>query len=117
MKLLVPGSLCLVRRLVLDSSFLVLSSLLLRRPGSQENRTNHQPPTTNHQETKEMPIRRFEEIEGWQLARELTKQVYTVAMRGAFAKDLDCETRLPGQRDRRCITSLKGLTAEVMLSS
>lgn len=34
-----------------------------------------------------MPIRRFEEIESWQLARELTKQVYAVAMRGAFAKD------------------------------
>ncbi|MCE3017878.1 MAG: four helix bundle protein [Pirellula sp.] len=34
-----------------------------------------------------MSIRRFEEIEGWQLARELTKNVYSVAMRGAFAKD------------------------------
>lgn len=34
-----------------------------------------------------MTIRRFEEIEGWQLARELTKQVYSVAMAGAFAKD------------------------------
>ena len=34
-----------------------------------------------------MSIRRFEEIEGWQLARELTKRVYAVAMRGAFAKD------------------------------
>lgn len=34
-----------------------------------------------------MAIRRFEEIEGWQLARELTKGVYAVAMRGAFAKD------------------------------
>ena len=34
-----------------------------------------------------MSIRRFEEIEGWQMARELTKQVYSVAMRGAFAKD------------------------------
>ena len=34
-----------------------------------------------------MPIRRFEDIEGWQLARELTKQIYTVARRGAFAKD------------------------------
>ena len=32
-------------------------------------------------------IRRFEEIEGWQLARELTRRVYAVAMRGAFAKD------------------------------
>jgi four helix bundle protein len=34
-----------------------------------------------------MTIRRFEDIEGWQLARELTKQVYAVAMHGAFAKD------------------------------
>jgi four helix bundle protein len=34
-----------------------------------------------------MTIRRFEDIEGWQLARELTKGVYAVAMRGAFAKD------------------------------
>lgn len=34
-----------------------------------------------------MPIRRIEDIEGWQMARELTKLVYTVAMRGAFAKD------------------------------
>ena len=34
-----------------------------------------------------MPIRRFEEIEGWQMAKELTKLVYAVAMRGALAKD------------------------------
>lgn len=34
-----------------------------------------------------MSIRRFEDIEGWQLARELSKRVYSVAMRGAFAKD------------------------------
>jgi four helix bundle protein len=34
-----------------------------------------------------MSIRRFEDIEGWQLARELTRLVYAVAMRGAFAKD------------------------------
>ncbi|WP_182865449.1 four helix bundle protein [Stieleria mannarensis] len=34
-----------------------------------------------------MSIRRFEEIEGWQLARELTNQVYAVASRGAFARD------------------------------
>ena len=33
-----------------------------------------------------MKITRFEDIEGWQLARELTKQVYAVAMRGLFAK-------------------------------
>ncbi len=34
-----------------------------------------------------MKITRFEDIEGWQLARELTKQVYAVAMRGTFSKD------------------------------
>lgn len=34
-----------------------------------------------------MSIRRFEEIEGWQLARELVKRVYLVAMRGKFARD------------------------------
>lgn len=34
-----------------------------------------------------MSIRRFEDLEGWQLARELTRLVYGVAMRGRFAKD------------------------------
>ena len=34
-----------------------------------------------------MTIRRFDEIEGWQLARELTKLVYSVAVIGPFAKD------------------------------
>lgn len=34
-----------------------------------------------------MTIRKFEDIESWQLARELTKQVYTAALTGAFAKD------------------------------
>ncbi|TLD70441.1 four helix bundle protein [Phragmitibacter flavus] len=46
-----------------------------------------------------MSIRRFEDIEGWQLARELTRQVYVVAMQGAFAKDFglrDQMTRASG---------------------
>jgi len=34
-----------------------------------------------------MTIRRFEDIEGWQMARELTRQVYAVAMKGAFRRD------------------------------
>ena len=34
-----------------------------------------------------MSIRRFEEIEGWQAARELTNAVYAVAKAGEFAKD------------------------------
>ena len=29
----------------------------------------------------------FEEIESWQKARELTREVYTVSNQGAFAKD------------------------------
>jgi four helix bundle protein len=34
-----------------------------------------------------MPIRRFEDIEGWQSARELTRQVYAVAHCGEFSRD------------------------------
>ncbi len=34
-----------------------------------------------------MPIRCFEDIEGWQLARELTRQVYAVAHHGEFSRD------------------------------
>ena len=34
-----------------------------------------------------MAIRQFEEIEAWQMARELTRRVYSTALRGAFAKD------------------------------
>lgn len=32
-------------------------------------------------------FRRFEEIEGWQLARKLTREIYSVSSQGAFAKD------------------------------
>jgi four helix bundle protein len=54
----------------------------------QEAKTANQAPLTkNHEQRTFMSIRRFEDIEGWQLARELTRQVYAVAMRGAFAKD------------------------------
>ena len=34
-----------------------------------------------------MPIHRFEDIEGWQAARELTRRVYAVAQSGEFSKD------------------------------
>lgn len=47
-------------------------------PRNEERRTKNPPP---------MPIRRFEDIDGWQAARELTKQVYAVARRGEFSKD------------------------------
>jgi four helix bundle protein len=34
-----------------------------------------------------MPIHRFEDIEGWQAARELTRRVYAVAQSREFSKD------------------------------
>ena len=34
-----------------------------------------------------MRIERFEDIEAWQLARELTRKVYNLTMRGKFAQD------------------------------
>ena len=34
-----------------------------------------------------MRIERFEEIEGWKLARELTQKVYEITKQGEFAKD------------------------------
>jgi four helix bundle protein len=65
--------------LVLGSWFFVVQ---------QEAKTANQAPRTKpHEQRTFMSIRRFEDIEGWQLARELTRQVYAVAMRGAFAKD------------------------------
>jgi four helix bundle protein len=36
---------------------------------------------------KAMKIERFEEIKAWQLARELTKKVYQLTQKGAFARD------------------------------
>lgn len=33
------------------------------------------------------PIRRFEEIQAWQEARVLTKQIYQLTSKGSFAKD------------------------------
>lgn len=41
-----------------------------------------------------MAIRRFEDIEGWQLARELTKAVYNVATRGVFARDIGLKDQI-----------------------
>ena len=45
---------------------------------NEELRSKNPPP---------MPIRRFEDIEGWQAARELTRRVYAAAQSGGFAKD------------------------------
>lgn len=36
-----------------------------------------------------MTIRRFEDLECWQLARELTRKIYTISGKGLFAKDFE----------------------------
>ena len=38
-------------------------------------------------------ITRFEEIEAWQTARELTKLIYMLTDDGKFAREFDCKQR------------------------
>lgn len=54
------------------------------RPRSLHSRPQPHQRTLQH---KSMPIQRFEEIEGWQLARELCRSVYDAAQCGSFARD------------------------------
>ena len=72
----VPGSLFLVPRCESHGEAEIMTAS--HRPKNKEPRTKHSAP---------MPIRRFEDIEGWQAARELTRQVYAVAQSGEFSKD------------------------------
>ena len=41
-----------------------------------------------------MGIRRFEDIEAWQLARELTRKVYGATKTGSFAKDFSLKDQI-----------------------
>jgi len=41
-------------------------------------------------------IERFEDIQAWQAARELTRMVYAVSTRGAFAKDYRLRDQIQG---------------------
>jgi len=34
-----------------------------------------------------MKITKFEDIEGWQVARELVRNIYSITSQGAFSKD------------------------------
>ncbi len=52
-------------------------------------------------------IRRFEEIEAWQTARELTKQVYALTRDGAFARDFGLRDQM-----RRASVSIMSNIAE-----
>lgn len=43
-----------------------------------------------------MGIRRFEDIEAWQLARKLAQEVYDVTKRPAFARDVPLRDQIRG---------------------
>ena len=52
-------------------------------------------------------MKRFEEIEAWQLSRELVKEVYRVSREGAFAKDFGLQDQI-----RRAAVSIMSNIAE-----
>ncbi|MGC9521788.1 MAG: four helix bundle protein [Anaerolineae bacterium] len=52
-------------------------------------------------------IRRFEEIEAWQTARELTRQLYAISSQGAFAHDFGLRDQI-----RRAAVSIMSNIAE-----
>ena len=41
-----------------------------------------------------MKIERFEEVEAWQLARELTRMVYALTKKTGFAKDVELKSQI-----------------------
>jgi four helix bundle protein len=52
-------------------------------------------------------IQSFEEIEAWQKARELTRMVYAISNKGAFAKDFSLRDQM-----RRAVVSIMSNIAE-----
>jgi len=54
-----------------------------------------------------MKINRFEEIEAWKKARELTRQIYSVTATGAFSKDFGLRDQI-----RRAAVSVMSNIAE-----
>ena len=79
----VPGSLFLVPRCESHGEAEIMTAST--RSTNKERRTKNEGPRTNN--PAPMPIHRFEDIEGWQAARELTRRVYAVAQSGEFSKD------------------------------
>jgi four helix bundle protein len=52
-----------------------------------------------------MKIKRFEEIEAWQLARELTRKIYKLTKKDGFARDF----RLKGQIQTASCSSMNNI--------
>ena len=58
-------------------------------------------------ERKMGKVERFEDLIGWQKARELTKQIYSITSNGAFAKDFGLKDQI-----RRASVSIMSNLAE-----
>ena len=56
-------------------------------------------------------IRRFEEIEAWQTARELTKRVYDLSSNGSFSRDFGLRDQM-----RRAAVSVMSNTSTTWTS-
>jgi len=56
-------------------------------------------------------IEKFEDIEAWQKARELTREIYRLTNQGAFAKDFGLRDQI-----RRASVSIMSNIAEGMVS-
>jgi len=59
-----------------------------------------------------MKIERFEDIEAWQLARELTRKVYSLTKKPGFAKDYGLKGQIQGAAGSSMHNIAEGFDAE-----
>lgn len=62
-----------------------------------------------------MKIERFEDIEGWQLARELTKQVYALTSKSKFSQDFGLRNQIQDAAGSSMHNIAEGFDAETNL--
>lgn len=58
-----------------------------------------------------MTIRRFEDLECWQLARELTRKIYSISGKGPFAKDFELRGQIRDAAGSSMHNSAEGFDA------
>lgn len=58
-----------------------------------------------------MTIRRFEDLECWQLARELTRTIYRISGKGSFAKDFELRGQIRDAAGSSMHNSAEGFDA------
>ena len=64
-----------------------------------------------------MSIRLFEDIEAWQLGRQLTKNIYGLTKNALFQKTLAIKIRFNVPPDLQCTISRKDMIPNPMLNS